>query len=197
MVELTLAIHRVFDSPRDRVVFDTGHQSYVHKILTGRADEFATLRKAEGLSGYPSAPSRSTTWSRTATRRRRCRWADGLAKGFTVQGLDRHVVAVVGDGALTGGMTWEALNNIAAAKKSKLVIVVNDNGRSYSPTVGGLAEHLAGLRTDPRYERALERIRTRLQRTRWSARRSTTPCTRSKRGSRTRSHLRACSRTSA
>ncbi len=165
VVELTLAIHRIFDSPHDRVVFDTGHQSYVHKILTGRAGDFTTLRQAGGLSGYPSRAESDHDVVENSHASTSLSWADGLAKGFHVQGADRHVVAVVGDGALTGGMTWEALNNIAAAKDSKLVVVVNDNGRSYSPTVGGLADHLSGLRTDPRYEQVLAQVKTRLNRT--------------------------------
>ncbi len=165
VVELTLAIHRVFESPTDRVVFDTGHQSYVHKILTGRADDFPTLRQQGGLSGYPSQDESPHDVVENSHASTSLSWADGLAKGFRVRGEDRHVVAVVGDGALTGGMTWEALNNIAAAKDSKLVVVVNDNGRSYSPTVGGLADHLAGLRTDPRYEKALAQVKERLNRT--------------------------------
>jgi 1-deoxy-D-xylulose-5-phosphate synthase len=165
VVELTLAIHRVFESPKDRIVFDTGHQSYVHKILTGRADDFPTLRQAGGLSGYPSQTESAHDVVENSHASTSLSWADGLAKGFRVQGADRHVVAVVGDGALTGGMTWEALNNIAAAKDSKLVVVVNDNGRSYSPTVGGFADHLAGLRTDPRYEKALAQVKARLNRT--------------------------------
>ena len=165
VVELTLAIHRVFDSPHDRIVFDTGHQAYVHKIVTGRADGFTTLRQRGGLSGYPSQAESEHDIVENSHASTSLSYADGLAKAYVVRGDDRHVVAVVGDGALTGGMTWEALNNIAAAKASKLVVVVNDNGRSYTPTVGGLAEHLASLRTDPRYEQVLAEVRTRLQRT--------------------------------
>ena len=164
VVELTLAIHRVFDSPRDRVVFDTGHQAYVHKVLTGRAKDFDTLRQQGGLSGYPCRQESDHDVVENSHASTSLSYADGLAKAYTLRGEDRHVVAVVGDGALTGGMTWEALNNIAAAKDNKLVIIVNDNGRSYSPTVGGLAEHLASLRTDPRYEAALEAVKQRLTR---------------------------------
>src|SRR4051794_15876594 len=164
VVELTLAIHRVFDSPVDRVVFDTGHQAYVHKIVTGRADRFDTLRQAGGLSGYPSRAESEHDVIENSHASTALSYADGLAKANALRGEDRHVVAVVGDGALTGGMSWEALNNIAAAKGSRLVIVVNDNGRSYQPTVGGLAEHLASLRTNPRYEQALQQIRERLNR---------------------------------
>jgi 1-deoxy-D-xylulose-5-phosphate synthase len=166
VVELTLALHRVFDSPVDRIVFDTGHQAYVHKILTGRAAGFDTLRQEGGLSGYPSRSESEHDVIENSHASTALSYADGLAKAYTVRGEDRHVVAVIGDGALTGGMAWEALNNIAAAKDSKLVIVVNDNGRSYTPTVGGLAEHLTSLRTNPRYERTLEQVKTRLNRTR-------------------------------
>jgi 1-deoxy-D-xylulose-5-phosphate synthase len=165
VVELTLAIHRVFDSPVDKVVFDTGHQAYVHKIVTGRAAEFDTLRQAGGLSGYPSRAESEHDVVENSHASTALSYADGLAKAYALRGEGRHVVAVVGDGALTGGMAWEALNNIAAAKRSRLVIVVNDNGRSYTPTVGGLAEHLASLRTNPRYEQALQQIKTRLNRT--------------------------------
>jgi 1-deoxy-D-xylulose-5-phosphate synthase len=165
VVELTMAVHRVFDSPRDPVVFDTGHQSYVHKILTGRAGDFDTLRQADGLSGYPSRAESEHDWVENSHASTSLSYADGLAKAFAVRGERRHVVAVVGDGALTGGMAWEALNNIAAGQDRPLVIVVNDNGRSYQPTVGGLAEHLTSLRTDPRYERVLELVRSRLIRT--------------------------------
>jgi 1-deoxy-D-xylulose-5-phosphate synthase len=165
VVELTIAIHRIFESPRDRLVFDTGHQSYVHKVLTGRADRFATLRREGGLSGYPSQAESDHDIVENSHASTALSYADGLAKASRLQGDGRHVVAVVGDGALTGGMSWEALNNIAAAHDSRLVIVVNDNGRSYTETVGGLAEHLASLRTNPRYEQALELIKTRLART--------------------------------
>ncbi|MEJ7630426.1 MAG: 1-deoxy-D-xylulose-5-phosphate synthase [Nocardioidaceae bacterium] len=165
VVELTIAVHRVFESPHDRVVFDTGHQSYVHKILTGRAARFDTLKQEDGLSGYPSQAESAHDIVENSHASTSLSYADGLAKAYRLKGDGRHVVAVVGDGALTGGMCWEALNNIAAAPDSRLVIVVNDNGRSYSPTVGGLANHLASLRTDPRYEQALDVIKTRLART--------------------------------
>ena len=164
VVELTLAIHRVFDSPHDPVVFDTGHQSYVHKIVTGRAGEFDRLRQAGGLSGYPSRAESEHDWVENSHASTSLSYADGLAKAFAIRGERRHVVAVVGDGALTGGMAWEALNNIAAGQDRSLVIVVNDNGRSYTPTVGGLADHLTSLRTDPRYERVLELVKHRLTR---------------------------------
>ena len=165
VVELTLAVHRVFDSPYDKVVFDTGHQAYVHKILTGRAADFDTLRQQHGLSGYPSRAESPHDLVENSHASTALSYADGMAKAYRLSGEDRYVVAVVGDGALTGGMAWEALNNIAEADSSRLVIVVNDNGRSYSPTVGGLARRLATLRTDPRYEEMLGTVRTRLSRT--------------------------------
>lgn len=159
VVELTMAIHKVFDSPRDPIIFDTGHQSYVHKILTGRAGRFGTLRQKDGISGYPEPDESDHDWVRNSHASTALSWAEGLAKGFRLTGEDRTVVVVVGDGALTGGMAWEALNNIADAADLRLVIIVNDNGRSYTPTVGGLANHLAGLRTDHRYEKTLSLIK--------------------------------------
>src|SRR3954470_24933792 len=162
VVELTLALHRVFDSPRDRVVFDTGHQAYVHKIVTGRAAGFDRLRQEGGLSGYPSREESEHDIVENSHASTALSYADGLAKAYAVRGEDRHVVAVIGDGALTGGMAWEALNNIAIAKTSKLVMVVNDNGRSYTPTIGGLANALTGLRTNPRYEHVLDLVKRRL-----------------------------------
>ncbi|KGI67928.1 1-deoxy-D-xylulose-5-phosphate synthase [Mycolicibacterium rufum] len=156
VVELTLALHRVFDSPHDPILFDTGHQAYVHKMLTGRCPDFETLRKKDGLSGYPSREESEHDWVESSHASASLSYADGLAKAFELSGhRNRHVVAVVGDGALTGGMCWEALNNIAASKRP-IVIVVNDNGRSYAPTIGGFAEHLAALRLQPGYERVLE-----------------------------------------
>ncbi|MBB5808674.1 1-deoxy-D-xylulose-5-phosphate synthase [Saccharothrix ecbatanensis] len=163
VVELTIAVHRVFDSPQDSVVFDTGHQSYVHKILTGRRDGFDTLRQKGGLSGYPSRSESEHDIEENSHASTALSYADGLAKAYQLGGERRHVVAVVGDGALTGGMCWEALNNIAAGVDRSVVIVVNDNGRSYSPTIGGLADHLSSLRLQPGYERALERGKNALQ----------------------------------
>ncbi|TCO52361.1 1-deoxy-D-xylulose-5-phosphate synthase [Actinocrispum wychmicini] len=145
-VELTIALHRVFSSPRDVLLFDTGHQAYVHKILTGRATEFDTLRQAGGLSGYPSRSESEHDVIENSHASTALSYADGLAKAFALRREDRRVVAVVGDGALTGGMCWEALNNIAAAPDRPVIIVLNDNGRSYAPTVGGIASHLAELR---------------------------------------------------
>jgi 1-deoxy-D-xylulose-5-phosphate synthase len=158
-VELTLALHRAFDSPSEPIIFDTGHQAYVHKLVTGRREDFARLRQRDGLSGYPSQAESEHDWVENSHASTALSYADGMAKAFAVQGLKRTVVAVVGDGALTGGMCWEALNNIAAAKDRSVVVVVNDNGRSYSPTIGGLAEHLTTLRTNPRYEKALLKIK--------------------------------------
>src|SRR4051794_9851470 len=155
VVELTLALHRVFDSPKDRVLFDTGHQAYVHKIITGRQDGFDLLRRRGGLTGYPSQAESEHDIIENSHASTALSYADGLSKAFALRGEPRHVVAVVGDGALTGGMCWEALNNIAAAK-NPLVIIVNDNGRSYSPTIGGLAQHLSNLRLNPRYEKVLD-----------------------------------------
>lgn len=162
VVELTMAIHRVFDSPHDRVVFDTGHQTYVHKLLTGRAGVFDTLRQEGGLSGYPSRAESEHDVVENSHASTSLSYADGLAKAYALKGEDRHVVAVIGDGALTGGMAWEALNNIAISDDSRLVIVVNDNERSYTPTIGGLATALTSLRTDPRYEQALDTVKRRL-----------------------------------
>src|SRR5215210_6030483 len=162
VVELTLAIHRVFDSPRDRVVLDTGHQSYVHKLLTGRQAEFERLRQEGGLSGYPSQAESDHDIVENSHASTALSYADGLAKAYAIRGEDRHVVAVIGDGALTGGMAWVALNNIAIARDSRLVIVVNDNGRSYTPTIGGLANALTTLRTNPRYEQLLDLVKKRL-----------------------------------
>ncbi|WP_425956981.1 1-deoxy-D-xylulose-5-phosphate synthase [Xylanimonas sp. McL0601] len=155
VVELTIALHRVFDSPRDTFVFDTGHQAYVHKLLTGRKD-FSALRKKGGMSGYPSRAESEHDVVENSHASTALSWADGIAKANQVRGQgDRHVVAVVGDGALTGGMAWEALNNISACHR-RLIIVVNDNGRSYSPTIGGLAHHLDTLRTTRGYEQFLD-----------------------------------------
>ncbi|MBV9487088.1 MAG: 1-deoxy-D-xylulose-5-phosphate synthase [Frankiaceae bacterium] len=165
VVELTMALHRVFDSPKDAIIWDTGHQSYVHKLLTGRRHDFERLRQASGLSGYPSRAESPHDWVENSHASTALSYADGLAKAFALKGdTDRAVVAVVGDGSLTGGMAWEALNTIAAGERP-VVIVVNDNGRSYSPTVGGLAAHLAHLRLSPSYEQLLDMVRSSLART--------------------------------
>jgi len=166
VVELTMAMHRVFDSPKDKLVFDTGHQSYVHKLLTGRYPQFDTLRQRGGLTGYPSRAESEHDLVENSHASTSLSYADGLAKAYKLRGeLDRTVVAVIGDGALTGGMAWEALNNIAAAKDSRLVLIVNDNGWSYQPTIGGLADHLAAIRVSQRYENVLEYIKTTVSRT--------------------------------
>ena len=156
VVELTIALHRVFESPRDRFVFDTGHQTYVHKILTGRAADFDTLRTKDGLSGYPSRNESVHDIVENSHASTALSWAEGIARGYVLRGgVQRHVVAVVGDGSLTGGMAWEALNSISVKEDLPLVIVVNDNSRSYSPTVGGLAKYLASLRSTRSYENFL------------------------------------------
>ena len=161
VVELTIALHRVFDSPKDKVIFDTGHQSYVHKLLTGRFNQFQTLRQTGGLSGYPCRAESEHDLVENSHASTSLSYADGMAKAYRLRGeYDRTVVAVIGDGALTGGMAWEALNNIAVARDSKLVIVVNDNGRSYQPTIGGLATHLSSIRVSEHYERVLDLIKT-------------------------------------
>lgn len=153
VVETTVAIHRVFNSPNDPIIFDTGHQSYVHKILTGRRD-LSTLRKKDGIAGYPQRSESEHDVVESSHASSSLSWADGIAKAFKLTGQDnRYVIALLGDGSLTGGMTWEALNNITHENDRKLVIVVNDNGRSYAPTIGGLAKHLTNIRTDRRYKK--------------------------------------------
>jgi 1-deoxy-D-xylulose-5-phosphate synthase len=166
VVELTIALHRVFDSPVDKIVFDVGHQAYVHKLLTGRHARFGTLRQRGGVSGYPSRAESEHDLVENSHASTGLSYADGLAKAYRLRGEGhRTVVAVIGDGALTGGMAWEALNNIAVAKDSRIVIVVNDNGRSYQPTIGGLADHLAAVRVSQRYENVLDYIKTTLSHT--------------------------------
>lgn len=166
VVELSIALHRVFCSPDDAIIWDTGHQAYVHKILTGRGPEFDSLRREGGLSGYPSRQESPHDIVENSHASTAISYADGLAKAWERRGLlgSRHVIAVIGDGALTGGMAWEALNNIAASNRP-VVIVVNDNERSYSPTIGGLAHHLATLRTTRNYERFMTWGKGFLQRT--------------------------------
>lgn len=160
VVELTIAIHRVFESPRDPIIFDTGHQSYVHKLLTGRQD-FSTLRQTGGLAGYPQRSESEHDVVESSHASSSLSWADGISKAFEMTGQgDRHVVAVVGDGALTGGMTWEALNNISDDNTRNLVVVVNDNGRSYAPTIGGMARFLNSVRTKQSYRTLHQRSRS-------------------------------------
>lgn len=157
VVELSIAVHRSFDSPKDTILWDTGHQAYVHKLLTGRLAGFARLRQRGGLSGYPNRSESAHDVIENSHASTALAWADGIARGYEItKQADRHVVAIIGDGALTGGLAWEALNNIAASKTRPLVIVVNDNERSYAPTVGGLANHLATLRTTRSYEKFLD-----------------------------------------
>lgn len=166
VVELTIAIHRVFDSPRDVILFDTGHQSYVHKILTGRSGDFDQLRQRGGISGYPNRRESVHDVIENSHASTALSWGDGISRAFSLQGADdRHVVVVVGDGALTGGMSWEALNNIATSKKRNLVIIINDNERSYSPTIGGVATYLSTLRVSRGYEKFLEWGKDILQKT--------------------------------
>ena len=166
VVELTIAMHRTFESPKDVILFDTGHQSYVHKILTGRQEGFDTLRQRGGLAGYPSRAESAHDVIENSHASGALSWADGVARGFSVRGIkNRSVVCVVGDGALTGGMAWEALNNIAANEDLPLVIIVNDNERSYSPTIGGVATYLSTLRTTSGYEKFLDWGKNVLERT--------------------------------
>ena len=164
VVELTIAVHRAFESPRDPILFDTGHQAYVHKILTGRQAQFPTLRQRGGLSGYPNRAESEHDWIENSHASTALCYADGLAKALRQQNRPGTVLAFVGDGSLTGGMAWEALNNIAADDDLPLVILVNDNGRSYTPTVGGLARQLSGLRTNPRYEQVLDVVKRNVSR---------------------------------
>ena len=157
VVELTIAIHRIFESPKDTIIFDTGHQSYVHKLLTGRIAGFDKLRQRGGVSGYPNRAESEHDVVENSHASTALSWSDAVARGNLIKGdLDKTVVCVVGDGALTGGMSWEALNNIASSEDLKLVIVVNDNERSYSPTIGGLATYLSTLRTTSGYEKFLD-----------------------------------------
>lgn len=158
VVELTFALHRVFDSPKDAIIWDTGHQAYVHKIITGRAKDFERLRQAGGLSGYPSRSESEHDFVENSHASTSLSYALGIAEARLRKRVGGHVIAVIGDGALTGGMAYEALNQIAHLQPPNLIIVINDNGRSYAPTVGGLARHLSQLRVDPRYERIKEDI---------------------------------------
>jgi 1-deoxy-D-xylulose-5-phosphate synthase len=166
VVELTIALHRVFDSPADQIIWDTGHQSYVHKLLTGRMGGFGQLRQRGGVSGYPNRAESEHDFVENSHASTSLSYADGLAKAQWLRGDKQHrVVAIIGDGALTGGMAWEALNNIAAAKDRPVVIIVNDNGRSYQRTIGGLADHLAAVRVSQRYEQVLDLVKTTLSNT--------------------------------
>ena len=152
VVEITVALHRVFDSPNDSIIFDTGHQSYVHKLLTGRKD-LSTLRQKDGMAGYPQRSESVHDIVESSHASSSLSWADGISRAYKATGqLDRHVVAVIGDGALTGGMSWEALNNITDDNDRNLVIVVNDNGRSYAPTMGGMARRFEAIRSKSAYK---------------------------------------------
>ena len=154
VVELTVALHRIFHSPQDSLVFDTGHQTYVHKLLTGRQD-FSRLRQKDGLSGYASRMESIHDIVESSHASASLSWVDGISREKERTGDTSWTVGIIGDGALTGGMAWEALNNIATSRTRRVIIVVNDNGRSYAPTIGGLAHHLDALRTSEQYERAL------------------------------------------
>src|SRR5919108_5967012 len=158
VVELTFALHRVFESPKDAIVWDTGHQAYVHKMVTGRTGAFTSLRQKDGLSGYPSRRESEHDIVENSHASTSLSYALGIAEARLRKRQPGHVVAVIGDGALTGGMAYEALNQIAHLMPPNLIIVINDNGRSYAPTVGGLAHHLSQLRVDPRYERIKDDI---------------------------------------
>src|SRR5438105_82698 len=159
-VELTLAVHRVFESPRDVILWDTGHQAYVHKLVTGRREGFAQLRQADGLSGYPSRRESEHDWVENSHASTILSYAHGISTALDLQDDDpgRRVVAIVGDGALTGGMAYEALNNLGHSGR-RVVIVLNDNGRSYAPTVSHLSESLTRLRLNPSYVQARNRVK--------------------------------------
>ncbi|SQG64816.1 1-deoxy-D-xylulose-5-phosphate synthase [Corynebacterium renale] len=173
VVELTVGLHKVFSSPRDPFIFDTSHQSYVHKILTGRHDKFDTLRKKDGLSGYTDRAESEHDWTESSHASMAISYADGLAKAFHITGeKDRKVIAVVGDGAMTGGPCWEALNNVASSEDRNVVVVVNDNGRSYSPTIGGFAENLSQLRMTRGYDKMMEHGKSTLKSLGWVGERS-------------------------
>ena len=161
-VELTLAVHRVFDSPNDIVLWDTGHQAYVHKIVTGRRDEFPTLRQAGGLSGYPSRRESDHDWVENSHASTILSYAHGIATAVEQKGEDRKVVAVIGDGSMTGGMAFEALNNLGHSRR-RVVIILNDNGRSYAPTISRLTQELSKLRLNPSYLQLRDRLEQRLR----------------------------------
>ena len=161
VVELTLALHRVFDSPRDLILWDTGHQAYVHKIVTGRKDQFAGLRQAGGLSGYPNRAESEHDWVENSHASTILSYAHGLAVANRAK-PDRTIVAVIGDGSMTGGMAFEALNNLGHSGE-RCVIVLNDNGRSYAPTVSKLTESLTRLRLNPGFVRQRERVEQLIQ----------------------------------
>ena len=170
VVEVSIAIHRVFNSPVDSIVFDTGHQSYVHKLLTGRKN-FDNLRQKGGVAGYPQRSESEHDIVESSHASSSLSWADGIAKAYRLTGQDdRYVVALIGDGALTGGMAWEALNNISDDNDRKLVIIVNDNGRSYAPTIGGFARTLNNIRTEQTYRKLYRLSRKFFERFGWLGR---------------------------
>src|SRR3954468_12020843 len=157
VVELTLALHRVFDSPRDIILWDTGHQAYVHKIVTGRRDEFTRLRQGGGLSGYPSRAESAHDWVENSHASTILSYAHGISTALDLRKIDRRVVAIIGDGSMTGGMAFEGLNNLGVTGR-RCVVILNDNGRSYAPTSSKLGESLAKLRADPRWVRNRARL---------------------------------------
>ncbi|MGH9149909.1 MAG: 1-deoxy-D-xylulose-5-phosphate synthase, partial [Acidimicrobiales bacterium] len=161
-VELTLALHRVFESPRDIILWDTGHQAYVHKLVTGRREGFATLRQEGGLSGYPSRRESEHDWVENSHASTILSYAHGVATALERGGADRRLVAVIGDGSMTGGMAFEGLNNLGHSGK-RCVIVLNDNGRSYAPTVSRLSEGMSRLRLNPSFVSLRERLERRLR----------------------------------
>ena len=161
VVELTLALHRLFDSPEDKIIWDVGHQSYVHKILTGRAEDFDTLRQFGGLSGFPKGKESVHDAFDTGHSSTSISAAAGYAAARDIQGKDYEVIAVIGDGSLTGGMAYEALNNIGASK-SKVIVILNDNGMSISPNIGGISRHLGSLRTSKGYLSAKNFIKNKI-----------------------------------
>jgi 1-deoxy-D-xylulose-5-phosphate synthase len=170
VVEVSIAMHRVFNSPVDSIVFDTGHQSYVHKLLTGRKN-FDNLRQKDGIAGYPQRSESEHDIVESSHASSSLSWADGIAKAYRLTGQDdRYVVALIGDGALTGGMAWEALNNISDDNDRKLVIIVNDNGRSYAPTIGGFARTLNDIRTEQSYRKLYRLSRRFFERFGWLGR---------------------------
>ena len=161
VVELTVALHRVFDAPRDRIVWDVGHQSYVHKMLTGRGSRMGTLRQYGGLSGFPKRSESIYDTFDTGHSSNSISAALGMAAARDLNGDNYHVIAVIGDGAMTGGMVYEALNN-AGFRKGRLLIILNDNGMSISPNRGSLSQHLSGLRSSDRYIGAKDRVKDKL-----------------------------------
>ncbi|MEA3056718.1 MAG: 1-deoxy-D-xylulose-5-phosphate synthase, partial [Actinomycetota bacterium] len=156
-VELTLAVHRAFDSPDDIILWDTGHQAYVHKIVTGRRDDFCELRQGGGLSGYPSRAESAHDWVENSHASTILSYAHGISTALDLKGIRRNVVAIIGDGSMTGGMAYEGLNNLGVTGR-RCIVILNDNGRSYAPTSSKLGESLSRLRSDPRWVRNRARL---------------------------------------